>query len=188
MLCKKHNQALSPFDAEAAKLKNFLVEEFLEKPQADNAIRVNGQLFERWALKTMINLGFVEALDLQQRSQLLPPPQIVEHLYQGVRRGRGAGLYYVASSVATEKLERGLSWRAVSDGNNPLAIVGMTFMFFGLHFVYMLPERRAEKKIAVWGEVDGINYSAGKITYRPPFIRYASGDGGGTKVIRFDWR
>ena len=66
ILCQKHNSMLSPYDAEAKLLIEALsfashahrigiLESFREKPRVDT---LNGDLLERWFLKTAINMAY----------------------------------------------------------------------------------------------------------------------------------
>jgi hypothetical protein len=52
ILCKIHNEALSPFDAEASKLSQFLTANVWDDPLKTDTITLSGPFIEKWALKT----------------------------------------------------------------------------------------------------------------------------------------
>jgi hypothetical protein len=56
-LCKNHNSDLSPTDHAALAFFRAVKDEINETPES-RASRINSNFFERWLLKTAINLGF----------------------------------------------------------------------------------------------------------------------------------
>ena len=185
ILCKKHNEAFSPFDSEAAKLSRFLSANILDDPLAHNEVTLDGALLERWSLKTLLNLGYIGALDQENFVQLQPPPEIVKSLFQNAEVPDGIGLYFVTGSISNEGYKNELSWdaiRIVSNAN----VLGMTFTFNGIRFVVSIVPVRLEEKIAKMGLVKGVDYSRAKIIYRPPEIVFTSNTAG-RKVINLKW-
>ena len=69
ILCKRHNELLSPLDTEIAHLSRHIADidgEFLKPNPTSLHFRINGALLERWALKTMI--GLVESRQVASKN------------------------------------------------------------------------------------------------------------------------
>jgi hypothetical protein len=95
ILCGRHNWALSPFDAEAAKLSAFLRENIHDDPLAAASVRLNGAMLEKWALKTFFNLGYVCGLNREQSNPIDPPaPPRAPPIPRRAGR-RCVGLYFI---------------------------------------------------------------------------------------------
>ncbi len=177
ILCGTHNSALSEFDAEAAKLKKFLINNVYAPPRTGTTITLDGFLLEKWALKTFVNLGYIGGLNLEQSKRLEPNEQIVRYLFRNEAIAEEVGLYFVSGKVNDENYRAGLTWDALINPKNPAEVFGMTFAFHGLRFVISIPQGHAEKKIARLGLVKGVDYSNAEIIYRPPNVSLRSGTG-----------
>ena len=90
ILCRKHNSALSPLDAEAGRLSEILLNS--AKGQEIGRPELSGSLIERWALKTLIN-GL--AAGWSDRRKWLPHESIVRSIFGQASLPRGCGLYSV---------------------------------------------------------------------------------------------
>lgn len=186
ILCGKHNSALSQFDAEAAKLSKFLVTNVLDQPLAEAAVSLNGRHFEKWALKTFFNLGYIRGLHRGQPNRLDPPAHLVRHIFLDEPIPDGVGLYFVTGKVSNQDYGPGLWWNVIQNPKNTAEIFGMAFTFFGVRFVISILPIRAEDKIAGLGLVNGFDYSSAKILYRPPNIGLTSSTAG-LKRIDLEW-
>lgn len=186
ILCKTHNEALSPCDSEAAKLSSFLTSNILDEPLKSEVISLNGALLEKWALKTCINLGFIGALDQNTFARIAPPESLVREVFGDRTPPDGMGLYSVTGTVSNENYKVGLSWNAIRNVNAGGAVVGMTFTFNGVRFVVSVVPVRAEKLIAKMGVVKGVDYSKAETIYRPRNIVLNSNTGG-RKQIDLRW-
>lgn len=185
ILCRHHNHALSPYDAEARKLSRFLSENVLDHPLAAARITLNGGLLERWALKTLTNLGYIGALDPHDHSQLVPRRDIVEYLFRDAAVAEGIGLYFISGSISNESFTNGLAWNVINNLANG-EVLGMSFSFNSVRFIANLVPMRAEEKIASMGVVNGVDYANAKTCYRPPNITLG-GKTGGRKTITLQW-
>jgi hypothetical protein len=185
ILCRHHNQALSAYDAEAAKLSRFLSANVLVQPLAIDQITLDGRRLEKWALKTLINLGYIGALDPQAHSQLKPRRDIIDWLFRDTAVADGIGLYFLSGSINNENFTTGLSWNVINNRENG-NILGMSFSFNGVRFIANLVPVRAEEKIASMGEVNGVDYSKAKTYYRPTNIVLGSSTAG-RKTITLKW-
>jgi hypothetical protein len=85
ILCRRHNERLSTFDAEAARLSHFLSANVLDDPMGDAQITLRGDLLEKWALKTFINLGYIGGLDPERHMRVRPSEELVRHVFQGLQ-------------------------------------------------------------------------------------------------------
>jgi len=185
ILCRRHNEALSPYDAEAAKLSQFLTANVVVQPLAVDHITLDGRLLEKWALKTVINLGYIGALDPKTHTRLEPRRYMIDWLFRNVAVGDGIGLYFVSGSINNENFRTGLSWNVINDLANG-SVLGMSFSFNGVRFIANLVPVRAEEKIASMGEVNGVDYSNAKIHYHPTNITLGSSTAG-RKTITLKW-
>jgi hypothetical protein len=186
ILCRRHNSALSPFDAEAARLSQFLATNVLDEPLAESTIRVSGSAIEKWALKTFFNLGYLRGLHREQPNRLDPPVHLLQYLYRNALVPEGVGLYFVTSQISNDNFGPGLWWNVIQHPERPHEIFGMAFTFFGLRFVISIPPFRAEAHIAGLGNVNEFDYSTARIIYRPLRISMMSGNAG-SKHIHFEW-
>lgn len=182
ILCQAHNNALSSYDSEAQKLSAFLTTSILERPESEEELQVNGRLLEMWALKTMLNLGYLGVL-VPNKVQA-PPPSLVEQLFAGRSFSEGAGLYFISGKISNETFENGFSWNAIENyGREDKPVVGMTFTFNGVHFALIPIPVQAEKYLRDTGSVRGVDYQSASIRYHPQNITLQSQTGGTKKLI-----
>lgn len=188
ILCGSHNERLSPFDAEAAKLSRFIVANVHDQPLAEASIRLSGVLLEKWALKTFFNLGYIRGLNREQSNRVDPPVHLLRYLYQDEPVTEGVGLYFISGKVSNDSnTTTGVWWNSIHEHRErATTIYGMTFTFFGVRFVVSITPIRAEDKIAAMGKVNDFDFSTAKIVYRPPGIVMNSGTAG-EKRVEFVW-
>ena len=186
ILCAKHNAALSPFDAEAAKLSRFLQTNVLDQPLVESSITLQGRLIEKWATKTFFNLGYIRGLHREQPNRLDPPPHLVRYIFENGPVADGVGLYFVTGRISNDNYPAGLWWNVIQHPTRRQEIFGLAFTFFGVRFVVSIPPIRAEDRIAGLGEINGFDYSAAKILYRPDNITLTSSSAG-LKQIHLEW-
>ncbi len=186
ILCTTHNNALSLYDSEASKLSTFLNENIRDKPLEHQNIDLNGIYIEKWALKTLFNLGYIGGLDQESFTKLTPPPQLVSYLYDEETAGDGMGLYFISNSINSEEYTNSISWNAIHNVANDGEIIGMTFTLNELRFIINTQPIRAETLIKNMGSINGVDYSNAKIEYRPKIICFKSKKAG-TKLINFTW-
>ena len=185
ILCKKHNESLSDVDAEAAKLSRFISSNIAVQPLSRDSMVLSGQALEKWSLKTLLSLGYIGALDPTSFTRLKPSVEIVNPLFRGVPVPEGAGLYFVTSSLSSDDFKVGLAWKAIRNQSNG-KVFGMAFTFNGLRFVVSMLPNRGEKQINAMGVVDGFDYSAATVIYRPANVILGSVTTG-RKVIDLQW-
>ena len=185
ILCKRHNEALSDYDDEASKLSRFMTTNIINAPRADEATTLKGPLLEKWSLKTLLNLGFLGALDRPLFTRIEPPLEIVQCLFRNIPVPEGAGLYLVSGTLTTESYKVGLAWNAIRNRETS-KVFGMAFTFNGLRFVVSLLSSRGEDKIKSLGVTNGFDYASANVTYRPHNITLAGGNAG-RKTIHLVW-
>lgn len=184
ILCKTHNKELSRLDAEATKLSRFLLTSIVDEPLASGEITLSGPLVEKWALKTLFNLGFIGALD-RGTSRLAPPLELVKAVFAPDVLEEGVGLYFITSGVSNNSFKVGLSWDPIVNRKNGKP-VGMAFIFNGLRLAVTVIPLRAEAQIRGLGRVKEFDYSTSKVVYRPTNIIMTS-ETAGHKRINFQW-
>jgi hypothetical protein len=156
-----------------------------DEPLINATTTLDGRLLEKWSLKTLLNLGYLGALDRPSFSRLAPPLEIVECLFSTKTVSEGAGLYLVSGGLTNENYKTGLAWSAVRNQETS-KILGMGFSFNGLRFVVNLLPIRAERKIKGMGLTGGFDYASASVTYRPNNIIFGSSDAG-RKMINLVW-
>ncbi|MDP3029267.1 MAG: hypothetical protein Q8O04_07195 [Deltaproteobacteria bacterium] len=186
ILCQTHNNQLSPYDSEAAKLSRFLSATVLDKPLKNEIITINGILLEKWSIKTMINLGYLGALDQPMHSKIEPEEALVRYLFQNTDFRDGIGLYFVSGGLSNTSYKTGVSWDAILNKCENDKIVGMLFTFNGIQFITCVVPVRAEELVSKMGLVNGTDFSSAQIIYRPPNIILDSADAG-SKRINLIW-
>jgi len=186
ILCRTHNSALSTYDDEAAKLSRFLSNNILLSPLGNAEVTLNGVLLEKWSLKTLVNLGYIGALDHPAFARVELQDTLVRYLFRDIELKDGVGLYFLTGALSNESYQTGVSWNAIRNLGAGGEIVGMTFTFNGIRFVVSAVPVRAEQHIAAMGNVDGVDYSNAKIFYRPANIVLGSTTAG-RKQINLQW-
>src|SRR5205807_37502 len=116
ILCGRHNWALSPFDAEAAKLSAFLRENIHVQPLGAASVRLKGVLLEKWALKTFLNLGYIRGLNREQSNRIDAPEYLVRYLYRDEPVPEGVGLYFITGKLSNDtNTTMGVWWNSIHD-------------------------------------------------------------------------
>jgi hypothetical protein len=72
---------------------------------ADDTTTLDGRLIEKWALKTLFNLGYLGALDRPTFARLLAPADIISCLFSDAPIPEGAGIYLLSGAMTNEKLQ-----------------------------------------------------------------------------------
>jgi hypothetical protein len=114
ILCEKHNNLLSDLDAEATRIFKFIGEAVLtlqerqRKPPAKKQLlpqkyQANGQLFERWCAKTLIDFVCVDKSTTQwhdtDNPMLAPPIEILKAINGQAKFHHPMGLYLAQEST-----------------------------------------------------------------------------------------
>ena len=184
ILCGRHNQALSPFDAEAAKFSQFITTNVVDEPLSRGETTLSGPLLEKWAVKTLFNLGFIGALD-RGVSRLIPAPELVRVLFSSRSLEDGAGLYFVSGGVSNDGFKVGLAWWAIANRTTGKP-TGMMFTFNGVRLAVTIVGMRAETQLRGLGHAHGVDYAGATIIYRPPNIVMTS-ETAGRKLVNLQW-
>ncbi len=106
ILCRRHNSMLSPLDDAVGRLAKFQAasddEDFSE------TLYIDGELLERWLLKTVINFGAAGWMGPQK---LVPSPGIVSAIFGNSPLPPGTGLYSVDGIDANHRPSGGVTVR-----------------------------------------------------------------------------
>ena len=153
ILCETHNGLLSPVDTEASTFFKQLGTaaglhvERRSETQPDqwdvHETVVDGQLLERWFVKTAINLALVGRSDLRwhltDTALSEVPPDFVKAAFGEVSLPPHMGLYAVATVGVPTRYEQQVSFAPTLKGGTH--IVGGTFEFRGLRYLLWLEDR-----------------------------------------------
>jgi hypothetical protein len=154
ILCVRHNNALSPVDAEAANAMNFLRERErlstfrnlmrLDYWRVPNRV-VDGLLFERCFLKTLINIEYEGERPIGPLSQLAgaPSDDLVRIAYGQEKFKERAGLYVAVGVGQSISNGDGFEYMPMANGRSEdnLFLPGALFIFRGLTFILYLGEK-----------------------------------------------
>jgi hypothetical protein len=127
-------------------------------------VSLNGVLLEKWAIKTLLNLGYIGALDPLKNSRIEPPDSLIGCLFDGLDVPDGVGLYFVTGKVNNHDYRNGLSWNSILNRRTG-QIVGMAFTFNGVHFAVTLIPIRAERLIGRLNSSGVVDYANAKVFY-----------------------
>jgi hypothetical protein len=188
ILCKRHNERLSPLDDEAIKTFDSLREAFrLQEIQKKlpprvwcvRHYRINGRILERWFLKTFVNLVMVQTEDMSWpngTAQRMPTNDVVEACFGMVPIVSPRGLHAAAAVGQNVYSHDYVSFAPIVDrGINALA--GGAFEFRGLRLLlswtdrdlepYINPLGRSASAFAGWRDskllhpFEGMNFDVG---------------------------
>lgn len=149
ILCEKHNNFLSVYDSEAKKLLtafnnfNFISknEHILKRGRLSFPViqKIDGYKFERWMLKTLINLYF--------EMQLIDYASVLPYIFQNKRFDEPFGLSYIAANNSIDSLPKGAFapfFYEVTDLADSKSIGGCICKFRGWEFLLKLPPTQAQ--------------------------------------------
>jgi len=194
VLCVKHNNALSEVDAAGAHAFDVLREmrklsnvRRKLRPKRWNVVRftINGDLLERWFLKTMINITYSGAYSSGLMSQYIEKPtkELVQIAF-GHQRFRGKSGLYAAAFVGQ------LLYSSDTVEFTPLLkherhIMGAFFSFRGFRFLLSLIPEAAPKTLK---GVRGLSedWANSRLLYHPEKINHKIGKHL-SHVVRFSW-
>jgi hypothetical protein len=151
ILCKAHNNALSQVDQAGTSTFDALRDATGANPRMKN--KIDGNLLERWLLKTMINMEVLADFSV------CPPPDVVEIAFGKRGFGPQAGLFLIGYSFHPELGDERVSYTRLADASNGNKICGGFFNFRGFQLLLMISnnpfaeigiaERKGETKKAV---------------------------------------
>jgi hypothetical protein len=194
ILCKHHNEALSPLDSagtrgfralRAAWELHSIREKMRPHPWMIKQHKIQGRLLERWFLKTLVNLVCAEDGDIgwaDGSPRAAPPPALVDCCFGPDRLVLPMGLYMIAAS-GMELADRDfLRFSPLLESGR---IVAGIFEFCGFHFL-----------LSVWNEPlpEGLFQANGpkgsraaELMYHPRVFEMRNG-GRLSQVVRLTWK
>lgn len=184
ILCKKHNNALSPLDSSAvrafdslrraAKLSNTRGKERLRKWKVQRIEVPDPWLLERWFLKTAINLIVVspgENVWRQTGSRAVNPPRRLVRVAFGLEpMAQPMGLYAAVSLGEDVPFSDRVEFAPLMYGG--ANIIGGLFVFRGLRFVLHLEGHQLPAVLNVPGSTEqrwatsGLHYHLKRINWK----------------------
>lgn len=108
ILCRKHNSLLSQLDSVAGKIASF--QAAANEEDFEETLYVEGELLERWLLKTVIN---VAAAGWTGPRKLLPSHEIVAAIFGQASIPSGLGLYSVDGVDPNHRPSGGVSFTPI---------------------------------------------------------------------------
>jgi hypothetical protein len=160
ILCRKHNSELSPIDKEGINAVR-IFESLLPENLRSNTIlpengKVNGYQFERWLLKTAINVSYKSNLHIglgMSESQLgLPSPYLLAVVFGGLNFTHNMGVYMLTNRKPTKfRVGEIAMFPVYKDG----AIGGFFFHIRGLKFFLSLLPGSSLPKLRKLGLTEG---------------------------------
>jgi hypothetical protein len=150
ILCRKHNTELSEVDAyakssfetlTAAMELNDLRNQLLQSHWSIKRFKINGALFERWFVKTLINITFKGPCGIGRGSaQAGVPPEHIVRIAFGRESFVGyGGLHALAHNGENIELKQGVSITTMLEDAN---VVMARFSFCGFRYLLsLIPEK-----------------------------------------------
>ena len=184
ILCRKHNSALAPLDSEAGRLADYLLQS--ARGQQFDRAEVDGNLIERWALKTLINSL---AAGWTDRRKWLPHEAIARFIFGDGAAPPYCGLFSVDGGTDDLKNIQDVSITPVWLGTDPMTkqLVGGYVRVHGLR-LFVATHGRIVEELA--GAKEGpprvFEGTAARFVYRPALIRVGS-NGASHHGIVFRW-
>lgn len=139
ILCKTHNQNISPLDAEAVRLYRGLQEFHFSKSKDLYEVNIDGIVFERWLLKSLINSivsGILDAGESKKYKNAIVQDELVACVFGEKVLPENAGAYIVKSYDWRPEYDYRFFPLRQKKGNT---IIGMVFRFGPLKFLLWLP-------------------------------------------------
>lgn len=154
ILCSRHNNALSPLDAEAGKFFQTLYTAFdnLSRKSISTSRRwylFSGEMLELWMLKTLWGMVRSESAAIDRRPVSGTHRLNANVLYEALKFGvwpENCGLYLLKESSMPVTPRQQVTFQTVSDDNNA-EIQGCALTLRGLDFKLVL-----DPSIATWAE------------------------------------
>ncbi|MGH3711185.1 MAG: hypothetical protein ACRDRQ_24455 [Pseudonocardiaceae bacterium] len=154
ILCSKHNSLLAPLDSTAGEVSAFLHNS--SQPEFKDNLFIEGELLERWVLKTVINFA---VSGWAHRRKWRPEADIVEAIFGLAPIPEGCGLYSVDGiRWAGNRPGPGVTAEAITElrPDGPALLGGYVSLhgmpLFG-SFHYRITERlEASKELAIHGK------------------------------------
>lgn len=171
ILCRRHNEALSPLDSLAKDLFEFV---FIENHEsAPEVMLINGYELERWFLKTLC--GLVAAGMATRNGQILeswkPELEWLDILFGDGVVSDGSGLQVIvgAYNARTHRIDTKLSFK--TETGQP---IGLAFAVFGILFFFDMET------------IPDLEASGSRFRYRPSVIQYRFDNR--IREVHFGWR
>jgi hypothetical protein len=149
ILCTKHNSDLSEIDTaasdsmnvlrETTRLTNLRMDLKIKRPTIKR-FHIDGLAFERWFLKTLINIAYKQAYPIGSKSakQWVPSLDLVEIAFNRREFEPKAGLYFMGE--LGEKIDSTDRIRAITYTNESGYLVGALFYFRGYRFLLYIDQ------------------------------------------------
>ena len=130
ILCRAHNNVLSPVDSAGSSAFDSLRDAAGANPR--KKYKIDGNLLERWLLKTMINLEVISDFNVR------PPIDVVEVAFGKRRVGSRAGLFLLGYSFDQGLGDERVSYTRLTSNRNQIS--GGRFNFRSFKLLLMISD------------------------------------------------
>ena len=174
ILCRYHNNSLSSVDQAGTWAFEALTNSASDNPKKKNIVR--GPMFERWLLKTLINIELLANFNTRIPSDL-------------VRRAFGkesfppqSGLYFIGQQRNAVAAEERITFTRLHDPTQNGSMIAGMFTVGGFKLLLALgPLLQSHKPLKLQSK-DGMTEQH-QLFYHPPGFKFAAGH-----VLSIDWR
>jgi len=174
ILCRYHNNKLSSVDQAGTAAFEALKDAASNNPRQKNKIR--GTLFERWLLKTVINIEVVSDFNIKV------PTDLVEIAFGKRTFVNRSGLFYFDARGQTVFPEERITYTRLLDPARRNAIRAGRFTFYGFHLLLALGDTKGIKTIQLEAK-DGTT-TACNLMHHPTQFKFHHK----SNVIVIDWQ
>lgn len=181
ILCARHNGALSALDSEAGRL-SAAIREFM-RVRCDSTITVDGWTYERWCLKTLINLG--ASGWLHERGE--PPLPLVEWIFGRRRPLDKRGLFVVSPSSFVDTGVDYVAWNTVSDAAARSRICGALLNLRGVVSMITTASGDPEPLARTWNTIGGVDFGVARLHHRPSGVELCGSYPAASLRVSFRW-
>jgi hypothetical protein len=182
ILCKRHNETLSELDAEAGALSSAFRRLFEQPGQHTHTLK--GLLYERWLMKSMIN---VVASGWAPKGKILPPLELVEVAF-GIRTLNGsAGLYVVEEVTDVDQGIDLLRWEVLTDAATQREIFGLYTYLRGFLTFLTIPQGDPGPLVRGIGKTAHHDFRNATLRHRPRTLSCDATDRNSNLQLKIEW-
>ena len=174
ILCRYHNNNLSSVDQAGTSTFEALTNSASDDPRKKNVVR--GLMFERWLLKTLINIELLANFNTRI------PSEFVRRVFGNESFPLQSGLYFIGQQRNALTAEERITFTRLHDPTQNGSIVAGMFTVGGFKLLLALgPILQSQNPLKLQNK-DGTTEQY-QLFYRPPGFKFDAGH-----VLSIDWR
>ena len=183
ILCKRHNEQLTELDATAGNLSTALRR--LYETSGQYRYTLNGRLYERWHIKTMVNLATSGWADKGKAPS--PPSELVDLAFGEQQLTGTSGLYMMREVSGQDYGADRLAWRLLTDSATASNIFGVYINMRGFHTVMTIPPGNPEPLFRALGNTDTLDFTNVRLVHHPTELVYTVHENSSQLRLSIDW-